>query len=158
MELAHLHNVPDGDHLPELPLGTTAPAYGNAAVHYLDSPDDSHNFIPHSPHDAGEGATHVSLGHFDPSGVDELKRTMSLMSERRAPLADATSRPSHDTDHTLSPGDGPFDFEKSLQQIVRRCVATSQIYSEVAHCVCCSGWTSLTLSGVNLVSFLTTSE
>ncbi|KAI0728228.1 pleiotropic drug resistance ABC transporter [Fomitopsis betulina] len=120
MELAHLHNVPDGDHLPELPLGTTAPAYGNAAVHYLDSPDDSHNFIPHSPHDAGEGATHVSLGHFDPSGVDELKRTMSLMSERRAPLADATSRPSHDTDHTLSPGDGPFDFEKSLQQIVRR--------------------------------------
>lgn len=133
MDPAQLHDVRDGDHLPEVPLGTsTAAAYGNAAVHYSDSHDDSHNHVPRSPrlHDTEEEGRHrhVSLTHFDPTGVDELKRTMSRISERRAPSTHlvptgASHHSSDDSDHTLAPGDGPFDFEKALQQMVRRCVA-----------------------------------
>ncbi|KAH9926069.1 uncharacterized protein B0H18DRAFT_1119219, partial [Fomitopsis serialis] len=117
MDPAQLHDANSGDHLPEVPLGTsTAAAYGNAAIHNLEE----------------EGRRHVSVGHFDREGVDELKRTMSRMStaqrseKRGAPSAGLlpthASHHSSDrsSDHTLAPGDGPFDFEKSLQQMVRR--------------------------------------
>ena len=143
MDPAQLHDVRDGDHLPEVPLGTsTAAAYANAAVHYVDSHDDSHNHVPRSPNpnDAEDAARqrHVSLDHFDPSGVDELKRTMSRISERHAPSAHlvptgASHHSSDDSDHTLAPGDGPFDFEKALQQTVRRCVTSKHDFARPTH-------------------------
>ena len=135
MDPPQLHDVRDGDHLPEVPLGiSTAAAYTNAAVHYTDSNDESHNHVPRSPNpsesDAEGRHRHVSLTHFDPSGVDELKRTMSRISERRAASTHlvptgASHHSSDDSDHTLAPGEGPFDFEKALQQMVRRCVKIS---------------------------------
>lgn len=131
MDPVQLDDARSGDH-PSLVTSTTA-AHGNATVHY---DRDSHDHIHHSPHGADEGAKHghVSLGHFDPSGVDELKRTMSRMSEERAPpLATASSRHSNATDNTLSSGDGPFDFEKALQRTVRQCVAAISPCSEFAH-------------------------
>ncbi|KAH9934163.1 pleiotropic drug resistance ABC transporter [Fomitopsis serialis] len=134
MDPAQLHDANSGDHLPEVPLGTsTAAAYGNAAIHNLVAHrENSHEL--RAPHDAQEeeGRRHVSVGHFDREGVDELKRTMSRMStaqrseKRGAPSAGLlpthASHHSSDrsSDHTLAPGDGPFDFEKSLQQMVRR--------------------------------------
>lgn len=50
---------------------------------------------------------------------------MSRISEKRAPSTHlvptgASHHSSSDSDHTLAPGEGPFDFEKALQQTVRR--------------------------------------
>lgn len=138
MDSAQLRDLRDGDHQEE-PLATPQ-ASGSPAVHYVDPRDDSHNHIPHSPQDDDEGMRHrhVPLGYFDPSGVDELKRTMSRVSERHAPSthlepSSGSRLSSAASEHTLTPGDGPFDFEKALQRSIRRCVKTSLSFSQSAY-------------------------
>lgn len=71
---------------------------------------------------------HVGVDFFDPSGVNELRRTLSQMSGAKGQdgqsvlrhrgndsgLSDSTS------ELTLTTGDGPFDFEKTLKSVMRR--------------------------------------
>lgn len=57
----------------------------------------------------------VDPGYFDPSGVNELRRTMSQMSQTHPPRS-AETRQDAKSDMTLA----PFDLAKCLQDIIKR--------------------------------------
>lgn len=71
----------------------------------------------------GSSASHVSVDHFDPQGVRELQRTLSMMSQQQEgkPPSHAESS-SRDSSATLSPVEAPFDFEKALEDSTKRFV------------------------------------
>ncbi|KAJ7745683.1 pleiotropic drug resistance ABC transporter [Mycena metata] len=56
----------------------------------------------------------VDVDFFDPAGVQGLQRTVTQISERR------NKAHSVDSDVTLSPGDGPFDLEKTLRFVEKK--------------------------------------
>lgn len=102
----------------------------NSALHDIHEDDvTTHNELSPPPSPTIQkrrprGSTVVSrvdIGYFDPTGVDELRRTMTRMSAQTVP---ATIAPSDKSELTLAfgPGDGPFDFEKTLRQVVKKCV------------------------------------
>lgn len=68
----------------------------------------------------------VDIGYFDPSGINELRRTMTRMSlgNPEADVVDLNLRKdlskSGNSYATLTPGDGPFDFEKTLRDVVKK--------------------------------------
>jgi ATP-binding cassette subfamily G (WHITE) protein 2 (SNQ2) len=65
----------------------------------------------------------VSIDHFDPQGMGALRRTMSQASQNGPPGSPLLpiARPTSDvSDTTLTPGDGPFDFEKTLRHVIQR--------------------------------------
>jgi hypothetical protein len=76
----------------------------------------------------GSVVSHVDIGHFDPAGVEELRRSL----QRTPPLpiqhvkledhngAELTRQISAKSEVTLTPGDGPIDFEKTLRTIMKR--------------------------------------
>ncbi|EIM87152.1 pleiotropic drug resistance ABC transporter [Stereum hirsutum FP-91666 SS1] len=70
-------------------------------------------------------ASHVSIDYFDPAGVDELRRSLSLASNSIHQTEDK-ERPKSpvpsiaNSEATLAPGEGPFDFGKSLRQIIKK--------------------------------------
>jgi ATP-binding cassette subfamily G (WHITE) protein 2 (SNQ2) len=73
--------------------------------------------IPHRIPGRGAGSR-VTVGYFDREGVDQLRRTLTQINE---------SRPDHTSNavssETLSvPATGPFDFEKTLRVIMKKCV------------------------------------
>ncbi|CDO77419.1 hypothetical protein BN946_scf184857.g26 [Trametes cinnabarina] len=145
---AQLESVEGQDNVPELPTATQiAAAYGNAAVHNIThgSPHSSHEersprLTSASPASAygsplrrtTSNASHVEIGHFDPEGVEQLRRTMSRLSQASNgdPLHRSTTRRgdaqngqthSEGSDLTLtSPLEGPFDFEKALRNVFRK--------------------------------------
>lgn len=63
-------------------------------------------------------ASRVTVGYFDREGVDQLRRTLTHISESRLePTLHGLSS------ETLSvPQSGPFDFEKTLRVIMKKCV------------------------------------
>ncbi len=73
--------------------------------------------IPHRIPGRGAGSR-VTVGYFDREGVDQLRRTLTHVSEaRQEPTLGALSS------ETLSvPTTGPFDFEKTLRVIMKKCV------------------------------------
>ncbi|KZT65216.1 hypothetical protein DAEQUDRAFT_716908 [Daedalea quercina L-15889] len=128
MDPAQLHDVNGGDHLPEVPLGTsTVAAYGNAAVHNIVLGDESSSETrpPNGAHEDSRRGR-VSIDYFDPHGVAELQRTMSRIEKQGAlsgdiiPTAASQHSSEVDSEDTLGVGDGPFDFQKTLQLMVRR--------------------------------------
>ena len=124
MDPQQLAETDRADHVPELPAGpSVAAAYGGALVHNaLDRPSsDSDDSTTASLHKS-KGTTHVDIGHFNPEGVDELRRTMSQVSR-----PDSHARRSYASEDTLKPGDGPFDFEKTLRRAIRKCVHLDEI-------------------------------
>lgn len=73
--------------------------------------------------------SHVSLDYFDPSGVAQLRRTMSHMSAAvdtndipEVPFRKIGSRSTVDTTTTLAApkGNEPFDLEKTLRTVMKR--------------------------------------
>lgn len=115
LEQIQLHNLNSS------PSSSPTSPHGDAVVHFGDAPKVSEP--PRSD------AHHVDVSYFDPSGVNELRRTMSQMSSSRKsnhghsalPQDVKKNRTSDDaSDLTLTPGDGPFDFEKTLKHVVRR--------------------------------------
>lgn len=72
---------------------------------------------PHSPYALHENPNHaaVSLDVLDPSGVHELRRTYTRKSQK-------THHSNASSDLTLADfevGDGPFDFEKFLRNVMK---------------------------------------
>ncbi|KAF7316625.1 Brefeldin A resistance protein [Mycena chlorophos] len=60
-------------------------------------------------------ASRVDVDFFDPAGVHGLQRTVTALSER------SVGRPSvAESEGTLTPGEGPFDLEKTLKFIVKK--------------------------------------
>lgn len=75
---------------------------------------------PRAPHRIpGRGAgSRVTVGYFDREGVDNLRRTLTQLSESQEP-GDLNALSSE----TLSvPATGPFDFERTLRTIMKKCV------------------------------------
>ncbi|KAF8497411.1 ABC-2 type transporter-domain-containing protein [Russula emetica] len=77
--------------------------------------NDTSPSIPHRVPGRGAGSR-VTVGYFDREGVDQLRRTLTHVSEaRQEPVLNALSS------ETLSvPQTGPFDFEKTLRVIVKK--------------------------------------
>jgi ATP-binding cassette subfamily G (WHITE) protein 2 (SNQ2) len=97
-------NDPSVDSLPAAP--------DNTHVNELPSPSAPHR-IP------GRGVgSRVTMGYFDREGVDQLRRTLTHLSESQAPAhVDAVSS------ETLTvPATGPFNFERTLRTIMKKCV------------------------------------
>ncbi|KAG5644207.1 hypothetical protein DXG03_008870 [Asterophora parasitica] len=61
----------------------------------------------------GSTASHVDVNYFDPEGVRNLNRTLTRMSH-------ANDRPSLATSDDTLTADGPFDFEKTLKNLVKQ--------------------------------------
>ena len=81
---------------------------------------DQINELPTTPRigqgNRGRACSHVSMGYFDREGVEELRRTLTHISAPPETVNPLSSE-------TLSvPATGPFDFEKMLQTIVKKCV------------------------------------
>jgi ATP-binding cassette subfamily G (WHITE) protein 2 (SNQ2) len=125
MSQPHYLDDIDEDDLPKIPgphggLQHAADAAQNAAR------ADRH---PHSPHppsasipmtalkrtdSQSSGAAHVDIGHFDPEGVANLRRSMTRQSQQvnRTSIAESEA--------TLNVDDGNFDFEKVLRAAMKR--------------------------------------
>lgn len=76
----------------------------------------------------------VDVGYFDPSGVDELRRTMSRMSAgaQSEKVKRTKTEQSIGSDTTLGiGGDGPFDFEKTFRIIMKKCVYSADDLREI---------------------------
>jgi ATP-binding cassette, subfamily G (WHITE), member 2, SNQ2 len=73
---------------------------------------------PAPPRFFGRASSRVTVGYFDRAGVDQLRRTLTHLSENRDPEnAHAFSS------ETLSvPATGPFDFEKALRNVMKKYV------------------------------------
>ncbi|KAI0930785.1 hypothetical protein AcV7_004877 [Taiwanofungus camphoratus] len=127
MDPEELARTEGSDNVPEIPTGTgVAAAYGNAIVHNLLTPIRT----PSRPQEASiRRGSHVDVTHFDPPGVDELRRTLSRMTTDQAlgQCDDRTERekrkssaPSDTTSETLITSNGAFDFEKALRNVIRK--------------------------------------
>ncbi|OSD01072.1 pleiotropic drug resistance ABC transporter [Trametes coccinea BRFM310] len=147
---AQLESVEGQDNVPELPTATQiASAYANAAHHNMahgaaapSSPEPYDSPRPPSSFDANtygsplrrttSSASHVDIGHFDPQGVEQLRRTMTAQSQmsnadalRRCNTRHGESRSAQThsgaSDLTLAGQmEGPFDFEKALRNAFRK--------------------------------------
>lgn len=102
------HNTP---RRPQTPIEDN----GSPQIHPPLSPT-----IPRRPRGASV-VSRVSLDYFDPSGVDELRRTMSRQSEisKKGKHTKPSKSPQDGSEVTL-PVDEPFDFEKSLGEYIQR--------------------------------------
>lgn len=125
-----LDSLEDNDRVPELP---TASEIAEAGVHHRhrsnstgSTPPISPVVEPHNPLTRQQSAgSHVDIGLFDPEGVMQLRRTLSRQSQQQAHPhhidTDAHSSGSVSTDHTLASDSAPFDFEKKLRDVIKRC-------------------------------------
>ncbi|KAJ3498887.1 hypothetical protein NLJ89_g10164 [Agrocybe chaxingu] len=78
---------------------------------------------PQSPHDKRQRSnslvSHVDVEFFDPAGVQELRRTMSM--QRQEEYHEMQEIASVVTEATLHiSDDGAFDFEKTLRHVLRK--------------------------------------
>ena len=77
--------------------------------------------VIHKNHREGS-ASRVDIGHFDPIGVDELRRTMSHNHSHAQfeGAGELTRQTSAKSDLTLTDRDGPIDLEKRLRTVMRK--------------------------------------
>jgi hypothetical protein len=75
----------------------------------------------------------VSIDYFDPEGFQELKLALDRLASLEMPPMTLTPSRQRDEDEdkasdiTLAVGEGPFDIEKSLRLIVKKCVFSSWV-------------------------------
>lgn len=101
---------------------------GVANVSTLPGPSGAPLISPHSSTQRrrrGSSVSRVDIGHFDPSGVRELRRNLSRISGNPEPddanLEKGTSKDKSVNFYAaFTPGDGPFDFEKTLRMMVKK--------------------------------------
>ncbi|KAF4618528.1 hypothetical protein D9613_009700 [Agrocybe pediades] len=92
-----------------------------------------HGGMPHGRRRRNSSVSHVDVEFFDPSGVQELRRTMTQERqyqqhqqhgqndlEKQEEQDRRSSGESSDATINVGDGDGPFDFEKTLKQIIRK--------------------------------------
>lgn len=104
--------------MPELPLGpSVAGAYANAAVHNTheqpaDAPLKSEKETHHANH------SNVSVGFFDPAGVNHLGRTLSRMSADQNARTNAVRSVASSSNETAV--DDTFSLEKTLRGMLKK--------------------------------------
>jgi ATP-binding cassette subfamily G (WHITE) protein 2 (SNQ2) len=114
--------------IPTLPGPTAAANQANVTFHNLRHHEESDvhpissppsPIIPRQRTRRSSSVSRVDIGHFDPQGVDELRRTLSRISANRQG-DDANKSVISRSDITLAVGDGPFNFEKCLRDVVKK--------------------------------------
>ena len=126
------------DRVPELPTPSDiAASYSNPAYHNLPHPHspsidvDPSSERHHVPLTRQlSSGSHVDIGHFDPEGVAQLRRSLSRQSQHGtnplpfdlSPLGgeERHSANSISTEVTLASPDAPFDFGKTLRNVVKK--------------------------------------
>lgn len=102
------------DALPELPLGpSVAGAYVNAAIHNAAYSPKSIHETPHNVRRHSVSRS-VEIDMFDPSGVGELRRAMSRMSN----VPSIHSHQSHPSSEGTLTHEGRFDLAKVLRDFL----------------------------------------
>jgi len=114
----------------ETPSGTVSRSASNPTLYNIDTTAVAHEDVhKHQPPPSAtatsparrrnSSVSHVDLEFFDPSGVQELRRTMTQDKQKQE---EEDRRSSESSDATINVGDrdGPFDFEKTLKQIIRK--------------------------------------
>ena len=109
------------------PPGPSAAA-NQASVAFHNLRHDEESKIPSPPSSPiiskqrrRSSVSRVDIGHFDPVGVHELRQTLSRVSQKTQG-DDAKKEGTVRSDVTLAVGDGPFDFEKCLRDVVKKYV------------------------------------
>jgi ATP-binding cassette, subfamily G (WHITE), member 2, SNQ2 len=118
------------------PSASATLAFQNREDH--DEPNVPIGPLPPSPVIPGRRArrsssvSRVDIGHFDPIGVDELRRTMSRMSANIEGEDDKEAKKGIfvRSQLTLPVGDGPFDFEKCLREVVKKYVSHNYLMKD----------------------------
>ncbi len=83
--------------------------------------------IPHRIPGRGVGSR-VTVGYFDREGVDQLRQTLTRLSEHD-PSQNALS-----SETFTVPATGPFDFEKSLRTVMKKCAVGFTTPLSVTNC------------------------
>ena len=128
-----LSNIREDDNtaaIPTLPSPTAAANQANVTFHDLSDHEQSNSRPISSPPPSpvitrqqrrASSVSRVDIGHFDPIGVDELRRTLTRISAN-APDEDANKdRKDAFSELTVALGKGPFDFEQCLRDVVKKC-------------------------------------
>lgn len=136
-EPAHLDLIQEED-VPQIPGPQGAAHQAAANIHNAVHPHRQQSHPPAAPaanHLKRVTSTHsrVSVDYFDPDGVKELRRTMSRQSQQQRErshsidpaVRNARRTSSAESESTLAVGDGDFDFEKTLQKVMRRYVLSA---------------------------------
>jgi ATP-binding cassette subfamily G (WHITE) protein 2 (SNQ2) len=71
----------------------------------------------------GRASSRVTVGYFDRAGVDQLRRTLTHLSENR----DGENAHTFSSETLSVPATGPFDFEKTLRNIMKKYVIAPTI-------------------------------
>ncbi|CAL1709796.1 unnamed protein product [Somion occarium] len=104
------------DFVPELPLVPPVPS-ATHHHHHLHTHHPSKDERPHNPRQPSHTRS-VDIEFFDPSGVGELRRTLSRVSTERG-QAIAPSQISEVSDDTLT-SEAQFDLEKCMREFVQK--------------------------------------
>ncbi|GBE83477.1 pleiotropic drug resistance ABC transporter [Sparassis latifolia] len=131
MDPEQLSQLEGHDSVPELPLGTSAAAAHGHAAHNNFTYDEEDPHQKNALTRTVSHASHVEVDMFDPSGMSDLRQTLTHMSTHaQSPRSPHSGRlgegkrksdsVSVETEATLTPVDGPFDFEKTLRQIIKK--------------------------------------
>lgn len=121
------------DFVPELPLVPPVPS-ATHHHHHLHTHHPSKDERPHNPRQPSHTRS-VDIEFFDPSGVGELRRTLSRVSTERG-QAIAPSQISEVSDDTLT-SEAQFDLEKCMREFVQKCVCYL-IHRASTDCLSCS--------------------
>ncbi|KAF8997054.1 pleiotropic drug resistance ABC transporter [Cyathus striatus] len=87
--------------------------------------EHKHSFLNHEHPPPGSTVSHVDVDFFDPNGVQHLRRTLTNSPSYQDPKSEGCRQCGRETfresssDTTLA-GDQPFDFEKTLRDIIRK--------------------------------------
>ncbi|KAF7984655.1 hypothetical protein HWV62_12906 [Athelia sp. TMB] len=104
---------------------TAAGDHGDANANTHSPPPPSPTLPKHRPR-RGSSVSRVDIGFFDPQGVDDLRRTMSRRSESAAEhglppsVGRKASQPPSSAGSERTLAQEPFDFEKTLRDVVKR--------------------------------------
>lgn len=106
------------------PTTTAFPAADAAHTHHHDH--QAHPPVTGKPKTRPRGnssVSHVDLEFFDPSGVQALRRTMTQEN------VDHSRSSSDSSEATLNiKDDQPFDFEKTLRHVIRKCAFCYRLF------------------------------
>ncbi|KAJ7018816.1 pleiotropic drug resistance ABC transporter [Mycena alexandri] len=115
--MADLHNIPENSVEP-----SPNPSRSPVTRHRVFNESAVTSTIPPSfsplKRQRTASVSRVDVDFFDPAGVKGLQRTVTQISERS--VRRQRKAESLDSDVTLSPGDGPFDLEKTLRFVTKK--------------------------------------
>lgn len=108
--------------LPTVPVGSSALGDFADALYQSESAQAAPEVGHKEYSGTRSGESRVDINHFDPEGVDQLRRTLSNRSHYVSESGDKQARPtSAKSDADTVTAEDAFDFEKVLRGLMQRC-------------------------------------